>query len=94
LFDDADGFGKEIALVVLPELLTRNREWRTRQTTSYQIDAAIGGTVECPQVLLDDVPTRSVCTKRRATVPIDLDQGRMLKSSEFQTQGLASRPCT
>jgi hypothetical protein len=94
LLDNADGLGKEIALILLPELLTRNREWWTRQTASYQIDTAIGGAVECSQVLLDNVPIRSVCTKRRATVPIDFDQSRVLKTSEFQTQGLASRPCT
>jgi hypothetical protein len=45
------------------------------------------------QIALDHIPSGAVEAQRPAGMWVDLDQGRVAKSSHLETQGLAASTC-
>src|SRR6202142_247763 len=53
-------FWKEVAIIVLTQLLARHREWRARHSACEKVDALVLFPGELTEVLLVDIPTRPV----------------------------------
>jgi hypothetical protein len=58
--DEAQGFWKQIPLVFDAELLSRDRERRTGQTTRQQINPLIGPPIEGRQITFAYIPAGAV----------------------------------
>jgi hypothetical protein len=90
--DQAQSFGKQIALVIGAKLLARFGKGRTGDATRQQIHALVRATVKIPQIAFDNVPARPVQPQRGAGRRFDLHQPRVIETGALQPQRLPTSP--
>jgi hypothetical protein len=78
--DDTKSVGKQIPLITVSELFARHGKRGTWQATGKEVYSLIGSCIKGPEVLLEDSPRRTVCSKSPAAVRVNLDERGMIKT--------------
>jgi hypothetical protein len=91
---DVESCREHVALVVTSQLFTCDAKWRTRNTTSDQVYITKGTGLEVPNILLHDIPVRTIQPQCGAELGFILNDTNMVEARPFQAKRLSTAPST
>jgi hypothetical protein len=89
--DKLQRYGKEISLISFSQLLSSNRERRTRKPCGEQIRTTERSARKMAQVLFKNCPLWTVQPEGRAGMTIKFDQCKVTKTRSLQSYRLSAR---
>ena len=93
LFHQAKGLREQVPLIILAELLSRDREGRARHTSRNQVDISERTTIYIGQIGLDNLPLRApVEAKRLAGSGVKLYHALMCEPCLLKAERLPAGP--
>src|SRR5207248_2808377 len=81
---------KKVPFILVAQLFAGDREWRTGKASRNQIDTPEIRAIKIIQVLLENLPCRSVKSERFTGVPVNLDESDMLDASLLEAKRLTA----
>jgi hypothetical protein len=90
MFNEIQGSGKHIAVVICSELFAGDAERGTRDACGKQVYAGKLLMPDVADVILNHIPMRPVSSQRGAILCLIFNCGGMMEASHLKTEGLTT----
>jgi hypothetical protein len=93
-FDELQGGGEHVAVVVSAKLFASDAERRARNASRQKVDAGKTLVPKVADVLLFDIPLGPVLSKCGAELGLVLDSGGVMEPGHLEAEGLTTATST